>query len=373
MDRSNSRVAAMDGWRGISISLVILYHMVEHYLGSFASVGDHPHIFSILKKVFYELMLSAGPLGVRIFFVISGFIITHLLIREEKKSGGVSLTAFYRRRIFRILPAFYCLILAVATLNAAGYILEESTSFFYSSLFLCDIHTESCGFFLVHTWSLAVEEQFYLVWPFVFIMCPARYRIIPAALSLISCILMSQLNARGARLFGMPISFASISAGACLALSPIAQKIVSARVNWVAYALCFIAVFFQPVIYHYSEMAGTAINIVQPILLTVIVFKPVFCDGYIQKALENRLLVFVGTISYSLYLWQAIFTAPSAFYPSISWLQYPELMVIPALASYYLIEKPAVRLGAALKAGRSRALSVGAPDAIHPQIQMHDK
>jgi len=349
VDKSRGRVAAMDGWRGISVSLVILYHLVQRYLGSFAGLSVQSGALGLCKKVFYELALSAGPLGVRIFFVISGFIITHLLLREEQTYGVVSLMSFYKRRIFRILPALYFFLAVIACLEFLDFLVLENDALSYSSTFLCDIYTEQCGWHLVHTWSLAVEEQFYLVWPLFFLFVPARYRIIPALTILIFCIVLAQIGATGARLFGMPISFASISAGVCLALSQRAQKLINTKVNGFIYIICFISIFMQPIIYHFSPALGLAANIAQPFLLCVVVFKPIFSKGPASRILEAPSLVYVGTISYSLYLWQATFTAPSEAYLGDSWLRYPLLMIIPALASYYFIEKPMVRLGAKIK------------------------
>jgi peptidoglycan/LPS O-acetylase OafA/YrhL len=116
----------------------------------------------------------SGNLGVEIFFVLSGFLITTLLLRELAKTGTVSLRGFYRRRARRILPAFYVFwVVAVAVQVYHNPPLSTgalaSTFFYFSNYHLSFIHPVNHRI-IGHTWSLAVEEQFYLLWPVLFLV-----------------------------------------------------------------------------------------------------------------------------------------------------------------------------------------------------------
>jgi peptidoglycan/LPS O-acetylase OafA/YrhL len=138
--------------RAVSIALVLLSH-------ASATRGAPAWLGRALPAV------GAGNLGVRVFFVISGLLITRLLLREQRRTGGVALGAFYLRRTFRIFPAYYVFLGALVAAAALGWrapvpelaLLHAATYTTNYSL----IETWVVG----HTWSLSVEEQFYLLWP----------------------------------------------------------------------------------------------------------------------------------------------------------------------------------------------------------------
>ncbi len=152
--------ADIDGLRAIAVLLVVVYHASPTWL-------------------------SGGFIGVDVFFVISGFLITRLLFEEEQVSGQISLAAFYARRIRRLLPALLLMLASVMLLGlmvlspAIGEVqgLAQST---LATLALVSNHyfARSTGYFdepaeqqvLLHTWSLSVEEQFYLIWPVLLLL-----------------------------------------------------------------------------------------------------------------------------------------------------------------------------------------------------------
>jgi peptidoglycan/LPS O-acetylase OafA/YrhL len=145
-------IPALDGIRAIAVFLVIFYHLSN----------ERP------------LPVFPGPLGVLGFFVLSGFLITWLLIKEQEKTGSISLGGFYRRRALRIFPAFYVFwILAVGShwlVHGAKNVpwSQALSAFFYvSNYFHAMIH--SSPEFIIHTWSLSAQEQFYMLWPLTFL------------------------------------------------------------------------------------------------------------------------------------------------------------------------------------------------------------
>lgn len=140
-----SHLPSLDGIRAIAVFLVVFYHL---------GVPGIP-----------------GGMGVLIFFVLSGFLITWLLLKEEERFGHISLKLFYARRTLRIFPAFYVywfLIIGLSIISSRHIFRAQAVcSFFYISNYYQAIFGDpNTG--LSHTWSLGVEEQFYLVWPVTF-------------------------------------------------------------------------------------------------------------------------------------------------------------------------------------------------------------
>ncbi|MCU1261348.1 MAG: acyltransferase 3, partial [Bryobacterales bacterium] len=136
----------LNGLRAISVFLVIIYH---------SGFENAP-----------------GGLGVLMFFVISGFLITWLLLKENTRKGTVSLKRFYARRSFRIFPAFYAYALLTVILLAAFHkrinVPQTMASLFYLANYYQALNGDP-GTAFSHTWSLGIEEQFYLFWPLLFL------------------------------------------------------------------------------------------------------------------------------------------------------------------------------------------------------------
>src|ERR1700683_392352 len=151
---------------------------------AFRDAGDgaaHSALFSVsgivgwVRHQSVRELVYAGPLGVQIFFVISGYIITALMLREHQRNGRVSLAAFYVRRAFRILPPLWLMLATTALLSLAGYIHVGPKSFLMAASFTCNTQPTSCGWFAGHTWSVATEEQFYLFWPLLLTVLGFRF------------------------------------------------------------------------------------------------------------------------------------------------------------------------------------------------------
>lgn len=145
------RDIVLDAWRGISVLLVILYHMVEFRFAPLFRDGVNGGSLAWLKHQAVRELIYAGPLGVQIFFAISGYIITKLLIREHERNGRVSLAAFYVRRAFRILPALWLMLSVTFVLTSVGYIYVAPKSFLMAVSFTCNTQPTSCGWFAGHT------------------------------------------------------------------------------------------------------------------------------------------------------------------------------------------------------------------------------
>jgi peptidoglycan/LPS O-acetylase OafA/YrhL len=163
-------ISALDGLRGLAVLLILWHHLPDDLFGP------------ILEGV--KFVLRPGYLGVDVFFVLSGFLITRILLFD--RAAGKSLAGFLKRRLVRIFPVYYLTVLVVGLWRPGAYIGWCATylcNFFYS--------VDKSPSPLEHTWSLAVEEHFYLVWPFVvYALTPARlerwtrWGVLPIALGL---------------------------------------------------------------------------------------------------------------------------------------------------------------------------------------------
>lgn len=162
----SGRIQELDGWRGISILLVILHHCFTF------EFPDILEPYPVLRQAAW----FAGDLGVRTFFVISGFVITKLFIEEERQSDSISVKGFYIRRVFRIIPVFYLFLLAIALLGIFHVLPGTVKDVMGSALFLRDTKLMGSDWFTGHAWSSAVEEQFYLVFPLFWILCRKPWR-----------------------------------------------------------------------------------------------------------------------------------------------------------------------------------------------------
>ena len=152
------RIQHIDAWRFIAVSLVIQGHLFVHSSLSLANQ------FPFLRR-----LGRFGTIGVLIFFVISGFVICRGLMEERAGTTVVSLKAFYVRRAFRILPPLYLYLAALTLLGFIGWIGISPPQISNSALFLCNLDVD-CSWFAGHTWSLAYEEQFYLLFPALFVV-----------------------------------------------------------------------------------------------------------------------------------------------------------------------------------------------------------
>ena len=159
------RLPSLDGMRAISILLVVTFHLFGENLGRFAIIGN---------------------LGVRIFFVISGYLITHLLLKELTSTGGIDLKRFYKRRALRIFPAFYTFLLAMVMAWALGWIPARATDYIRGATYVINYFPGATQTVYVrHLWSLAVEEQFYLIWPATLMLLGRKWGIAAAGSILI--------------------------------------------------------------------------------------------------------------------------------------------------------------------------------------------
>ena len=319
---------AIDGWRGVAASFVVLAHASVY---RFSDV--HGGAAYVIKRVADPL----AEIGVQIFFVISGYIITSLLLREETSRKSVSIGAFYARRVCRIMPPLLVYYAALFLLRAAGVIYIPDHSLISSATFTCNTGMVQCEWWVAHTWSLAVEEQFYLVWPVLFAFARSDQRVRLLIIVVAGCSI--GVLVQGPVAHGNFTSFTCIAIGALYAGSIRFRHIVTKWKStpfWLAVAILLIV---GPLLH-----LGAVFTVLLPVLITYLIFAGNLLP--LPKAvLTSRPLQILGAGSYSLYLWQQAFLAPADKYTFGSF----NLLLLPivVLLSVWLIEKPMIRIGRA--------------------------
>ncbi len=176
---SRGYIPGLDGIRALAVGLVLFEHSV---------VFDQ---FSHL----YSVGLNAGHTGVALFFVLSGYLITTLLLREEQRTSFISLRLFYIRRALRLFPVLWVYLFVVALFTLAGWLPHNPWHSFVSSLFYFR-NVVGRGHETDQLWSLSIEEQFYILWPLVLIGLPKRNRArLVVAMGVLICITLWRIYA----------------------------------------------------------------------------------------------------------------------------------------------------------------------------------
>lgn len=345
----NGHLPQLDSLRSFAVLLVISSHWFakDHFLNRF---------------------FDNGILGVTLFFVLSGYLITGILLRSKNAVfNGSSLKdaykTFYIRRSLRIFPVYYLLIFVLLLFNMATI----RGSFFWHFFYLSNFYFWMQGHFggsLSHFWSLAVEEQFYILWPAIIFLIP-RLKL-PAvficgiALAIIFRLAMYHPPHQMGR-FLMPGSLDSFCLGALLVYGqqyfPPWFSFINAHRN--KFLLLFLSLFLVmqwQVFFHYNDVFFLAAYLTTISLLFAQLIHIVSLgvkQGPFAPLLNNPLLIYLGKISYGIYLFHNFIPylygleLPSWLEPfSIYVAQFLRLLVLVGIASvsWYLIERPILQM-----------------------------
>lgn len=334
----NGRIRGLDGVRAICAWAVVGIHL-----------NMVPHLPAPLRNL-------VEPVSV--FFVLSGFLITSNLLREQQETSSISLLRFWRNRAVRIFPVYFAFLTVIAIemhTHWLGWARVTGQHFTYAASYVSNfLPRPNYSGHLGATWSLAVEEHFYLVWP-VLLVLVWRWRVHAAALILVACVaarifivstsdevmtLRWTIPAADALLIGCLLAFihqrrtrfpvqkvsSRTHAAAGLTLCAASMLIVASRaVQAVQKTALFIG---------FALLLGWIVDNQESVAVGILDWKP---------------LRFFGTVSYGIYVWQAIWisTGPA---DQLHWPQkFPQAIPIiaaTAIASYYVIERPFMRLKA---------------------------
>ncbi|MDB5368655.1 MAG: Acyltransferase [Roseomonas sp.] len=364
---SHDYVAPLDGLRAVSIVLVVLGHFG---LGA----------------------LFPGTFGVTVFFFISGFLITRQLLAEQNETGRIHLGAFLIRRMLRLWPALIVVVPVAAIINVlAGGTTTTSqvmAGLFYFTNYLAQVQHYNTGPGgmdnpLMVLWSIAVEQHFYLIFPFVLLTMRNRPRLVAALLAIILGITAWRYDV----------------AGRCVALGPACTEGLGAfrtafstemRLDSILYGslmAILLGTGAAPVLLRLFNAPSTLVAAIAVVLLSLLIRDPVFRSGlrytvqgvslflgvgcvlfgrpyaWARRLLGSRPTVLLGRWSYSLYLWHLVVLAgalpllpPDLWRPAILEMR-PGLLwlavvlplltaasVLLAIASYHLVERPPQQL-----------------------------
>ncbi|MBS1627453.1 MAG: acyltransferase [Bacteroidetes bacterium] len=349
MHKNNNKIVSLDGWRAISIIFVLLGHLGGNL------PKTHPwHNF--LDK--YNFSLN----GVQVFFVISGFLITTLLLKEKEKTQTVSIKKFYIRRFLRIFPVLYLYIFTVFLVDKTfgwhlpGYVYLKAI------LYLNNFVYGGLAWALGHLWSLAVEEQYYLFWPWVakklnykkalsfcilFIVFSAGMRVfiykygghfntnwvLAGFFTFADIIMMGSAAAILYKYYGVKNIFKSKSSSYLLVVASI-----------IAYTLMEVSA--RKMILGFITVPLGAL--IQSVSIIILIIYTIEKKSLFSWFLNTKVMVFIGVCSYSIYVWQQLFllTQNKDFFPQSApqyWFsKFPVNIVmifIVSTISYYFFER----------------------------------
>jgi peptidoglycan/LPS O-acetylase OafA/YrhL len=326
------RIPTLDGWRGIAIALVLFDHIQES-----------------LTRSYLRPWTQTGQHGVTIFFVLSGFLITSKLLE-----GPIQLRRFYLRRFFRLMPAAWTYLGALLLFNwmtGKPFVTLAGLSaclFFYRN-FALHVGSGVTG----HFWSLSLEEQFYLIWPGILLLAGVRRCRWIAAAGAIACAAYrwyfwahynhNLLNDETQVRADAPL------AGCLLALLLADTRVRAAAVRWSMICAAPALAVLLYCVARFQWLPPLCECVAIAVLIGATMLHPTML---IPRVLSLPPIAWLGTISYSIYVWQeVVMSLRSVWVLCIA-------LPLCALGSYYLIERPFTRLGHRLTGAVDRKPSV---------------
>lgn len=333
-----TRIPSLDGLRAVSILLVLYGHL--------CGTGG----FGVSHDAYRNGLGDLAGLGVLVFFVISGFLITSLLMSERQYTGSISLPRFYLRRVLRIFPAFYVFVAALLLANLAGLYRLDTADFLYAATYTVNYYPNH-PWPIAHLWSLSIEEQFYLLWPLTLKWLDERTALRVA----VAAIFIGPLVRTGilewtfhvdprnplADMTIFPAMFDYLATGCALALlRPWLLKqtwylrLTSSR--WLVLTIPLMLLINRERGYTLAVLLGSPI--VNVCMALLIESSTRHIESFAGRLLNWKPVAFLGVLSYSLYLWQQPFLDRES---QAWWCAFPQNLTftfIAALLSYFIVE-----------------------------------
>lgn len=341
---------ALDGFRGLAILLLISGHF-------FFGNAKAPLL---------------GFIGVEIFFVLSGFLITTLLLKELLINGNINLKHFYIRRGLRIVPVSYLFLILLAIANICFNLKIGTLSFLASFLYFRNIPFNYGENFwpCAHFWTLAVEEQFYLIFAFILVKSVNKYLKVALLIILVVPVLqffgqnnigvfysnfwLHKINLAIILMFGGgTIAILIGSVMSILMFKGILRPLNPRKTYFLSFFILIAALIFR--LFYPPILIRTYINQgIFSVMIAAVIFLCLPSADFLSKLLSNRLLTKIGVLSYSIYIWQQLFVNYQPWqhtfkYADAWWLNIPALMLVSYL-SYHYFEKRFLKLKDKFKA-----------------------
>jgi peptidoglycan/LPS O-acetylase OafA/YrhL len=348
----SSELAGLDGIRAIAAFLVVFYHFGVPYV--------------------------SGGAGVLMFFVLSGFLITWLLLRENDELGVISLRNFYIRRSLRIFPAFYCyaaILFAIILVRQTRWVPPQAVAalFYVSNYYQAFFGDPNTGF--SHTWSLAIEEQFYLLWPMAFLMLRGDYQRMSRFLTgaILTIWIYREMLVFVFRVHQGYIYEAFDTRADHLLIGCLLAVVLRAGMlprfwkwvtrSWVAAITVSLLALSSVAESAYGPTYRDSISfIVNPLLTAIWIPQLIALRGAAAWSWMGWTWVrYLGRISYSVYLYQQLLIGvPKKLFPHLAavWQLAATVALIVAVAtlSHYFVERPFLKLK-----GRFQRTAAGSP------------
>ncbi len=339
------RFPALDGLRGIAALMVVAYHF-----------GGRDYAW------------LSGWTGIQIFFVLSGFLITTLALREESSSGRISLRNFWVRRLFRIVPAYLVVLLAMilTTYRRGGSdwtLLEESLPHYWT--FTNEFGDPDSPWML--SWTLGIEQKFYLLWPLIAfaIVLPPRVRLATIGVIAVPLTAAAMMVGNSA---ASPASYVCILVGCALAVlmhTPAGFVMLGRLMTPLGRTIVLVVFVVTQLLVGRAQVIVGELATVVYVLVVAALLPGLLTNGGAATALSTRPLRWVGARSYSLYLCQvlAAWTVYALLPKLTSTAMVIATMVVGLMIAdfvYRFVESPMIKVGRQLE-GRSRALTEHTP------------
>ena len=328
----------IDGLRAISVLAVIFYH------------AD----IIILENLFFK----GGFIGVDIFFVISGYLITKIILNELNKTGQFSFIDFYKRRAKRILPILLFVMLIsfpfVFNYIVPNFFIEYSKSIISSLIFISNLYFWDLGIGydqlqslqfqpFLHTWSLSVEEQFYVLFPLSLIVVFKYFKeylnVVLILFFIISLGLADYMSATHASInfYSLPTRGWELLAGSLLASLELNGKKKTNNFLGSIFTIIGLVLIFYSFLFYDDRMLLPSLLSLPAVLGVCLIIWFSYKNCFTTRILSSKLFVGVGLISYSLYVWHyPIFI----IFDNVHKIQLIILTFILSILSYFFIEKP---------------------------------
>jgi peptidoglycan/LPS O-acetylase OafA/YrhL len=334
-------ISGLDAVRALAVTLVL----IDHFM-----IADH----------LFGVHLGLGSFGVMMFFVLSGFLITSMLLKEFRRTGGISLSNFYRRRAYRIFPTFYCcwiLTTVVECLAHQFYWKTAVASFFYFMDYWRAFAPQSIQSHMWVSWSLAIEEKFYLLWPLLLLFLLKKRAKIIRAIALIilgqwayRAVLSLVFQVRWSYIYNtFDMRVDALLVGCLLAIlvgNDRTRLLCCGLLRWqwlsilppVALALMALAPLSD-------KAAGLAIWSIQPVIIAAMLLQAIYWGWKSWTICSSTIVRATAQLSYALYLYHPL-AGKIVYLLHIPHLGYNSafLTLAMATASYHLIERPFMRM-----------------------------
>jgi peptidoglycan/LPS O-acetylase OafA/YrhL len=327
----------------------------ERYRGELDGIRALCIIFTIFNHVPARPWWINGTIGVDVFFALSGWLITTLLIREREKTGKISLGSFYIRRLFRILPLYYLMVAVYTALTLAGAKAGGTDEWRHAIGYMLSLTMEyrpaSAGTLFGHAWTLGIEEKFYIFWPLI-LVCTIGRPAVSLTIATIAVVAVALASAGDSYIVRGYAGLLFGTAFSVLVLThPILNQILVRQRTALPYVLLIILGYAASLYWPQLVICNVVVAFGAALLIGYLWFHP---GTLTARLLSIQPMPWLGRLTYAIYLIQTLsirmvlttmhrFGIPES--PYITFILSYAVSIAAAWVLHATFEKPAIRLG----------------------------